>query len=164
MIRLANNNDMTEILRIYAHARNFMAEHGNPNQWGKTNPKQFVLEEDMEKRQLYVCTGNKGIYGVFALVPGDDPTYAKIEQGTWKSDAPYGTIHRIASAGTSEGVFTECMAYCKAKYHHLRIDTHADNHIMKHCVEKSGFVRCGIIYLSDGSPRIAYEYMGGYIR
>ena len=26
-----------------------------------------------------------------------------------------------------------------------------------HCIEGSGFVRCGIIYLEDGDPRIAFQ-------
>ena len=28
---------------------------------------------------------------------------------------------------------------------------------MQHLIEKNGFQRCGIIYVEDGSPRIAYE-------
>ncbi len=39
----------------------------------------------------------------------------------------------------------------------FRIDTHNDNKIMQHVIEKNGFIRCGIIYVKDGSPRIAYE-------
>lgn len=32
---------------------------------------------------------------------------------------------------------------------------------MQHLLEKYGFVRCGIIYLPDGAPRIAYQKMTG---
>lgn len=39
----------------------------------------------------------------------------------------------------------------------MRIDTHADNHIMQHVIEKAGFQRCGIIFTDDGTPRIAYQ-------
>lgn len=159
MIRLAEMSDLTEILRIYAHARAYMAEQGNPSQWGKVKPPRETLEQDIKKRQLYVCTNDNSIYGVFALIFGADPTYARIERGNWKSAEPYGAIHRVAGDGTVKGVFAECLEYCKARSWHLRIDTHADNRIMQHCIEKNGFDRCGMIHIQDGTPRIAYEYM-----
>ena len=28
---------------------------------------------------------------------------------------------------------------------------------MQHLIERSGFTRCGIVYMEDGSPRIAYQ-------
>lgn len=31
---------------------------------------------------------------------------------------------------------------------------------MRHLIEKSGFAECGIIRVEDGSPRIAYQYVG----
>ena len=38
-----------------------------------------------------------------------------------------------------------------------RADTHADNKIMQHLLEKNGFTRCGVIHVADGSPRFAYQ-------
>ena len=49
--------------------------------------------------------------------------------------------------------------YCKEDFDNLRIDTHDDNKKMQHLIEKNGFIRCGIIYVYDGSPRIAYQYI-----
>lgn len=40
----------------------------------------------------------------------------------------------------------------------IRIDTHADNKTMQHLIEADGFTRCGIIYIADGTPRIAYQW------
>ena len=34
MIRLAKEKDLDNIQEIYVYARKFMAEHGNPTQWG----------------------------------------------------------------------------------------------------------------------------------
>ena len=93
---------------------------------------------------------------MFAFILGDDPTYARIE-GAWKSDASYGTIHRIASDGEVKGIFAAAIAFCKTRSAHLRIDTHADNKTMRHAIEKAGFKECGIIRVADGTPRIAYE-------
>ena len=33
--------------------------------------------------------------------------------------------------------------------------------IMRHCIEKYGFIYCGVIYLPDGSPRLAYQKITG---
>ena len=38
MIRLAVPEDFTSIMSIYAYARSFMQETGNPNQWGNHFP------------------------------------------------------------------------------------------------------------------------------
>ena len=153
---MARERDLGEILQIYAHARSFMAANGNPNQWGKTNPPRETLEADIAEEKLYVAEKGNMICGVFFFHTGEDPTYHKIYKGAWLSDTPYGTIHRIASRG-SGGLFAACVAFCLQKCSHLRIDTHEDNHIMQHVIEKAGFQRRGIIYIADGTPRIAYE-------
>ena len=43
------------------------------------------------------------------------------------------------------------------KIQHLRIDTHENNKVMQHLILKNGFEKCGIIYVDDGSPRVAFE-------
>lgn len=154
-VRKALAGDMPRILEIYAFARRFMAETGNPNQWGKTNPPESQLWQDIDEGQLYVVE-DEGIHGVFFLGFDEDPTYAEIYEGSWLSDGPYGTIHRIAGDG-SGGIVGTAVAFAKSKTRHLRIDTHEDNKVMQHVVEKHGFLRRGIIYIADGSPRIAYE-------
>lgn len=155
-VRKAEFADLSRILEIYEYARNFMTATGNPNQWGKTNPPRETLEKDIEERKLHVVEDGNGVCGVFFFFEGPDPTYQEIYEGQWISDAPYGTIHRIASCGRG-GVFESCLAYCLGFTRHLRIDTHRDNKVMQHVVEKHGFSRRGIIYIGDGTPRIAYE-------
>ena len=155
-VRNAVPEDLTRILEIYAQAREFMAKTGNPNQWGKTHPPKEQLQEDILGGQLYVVEGDGTIHGVFAYLTGEDPTYGYIEEGAWLSNTPYGTIHRVAADG-SGSVFTAVLQYAVGRNPHVRIDTHHDNHVMQHVVTKHGFRRCGIIYLEDGDPRIAYE-------
>ena len=155
-VRNAVPEDLSRILEIYAYARSFMARTGNPNQWGKTHPPRAQLQEDIRVGQLYVVEKEGEIHGVFAYLTGEDPTYGYIEEGSWISDSPYGTIHRVAADG-SGGVFSAVMEYALSRNPHVRIDTHRDNHVMQHVVAKHGFRRCGIIYLENGDPRIAYE-------
>lgn len=157
-IRTALTEDLPRIEEIYAYARQFMERTGNPNQWGKKNPPTDVLVEDIDRGYLFVVENETGIHGVFYFLIGEDPTYLRIEDGRWLSDQPYGTIHRIAADG-SGGIFKAALDFCRKQISHLRIDTHHDNRVMQHVVEKHGFHRCGIIFISDGSPRIAYELL-----
>ena len=155
-IRRATAADMTVILRIYEQARQFMRDSGNPTQWGDTHPRQEILEEDIRLGRLYVVEQEGSICGVFMFQTGDDPTYAYIE-GDWRSSEPYGVIHRIAGSGG--GILAAALAFCKTQISHIRIDTHADNKPMQHAVAKAGFSRRGIIYVEDGTPRIAYDLL-----
>ena len=159
MIRLAQNQDFKEILMIYAYARKFMAEHGNPTQWGSTSPREEVLRNDIRQQQLYVIENDAKdkILGVFALIIGEDPTYQRIEQGSWKDESLYGTLHRVASAPGAHGILEQALDFSSGKITHLRIDTHEVNEVMQHLILKNGFEKRGIIYTDDGSPRFAYE-------
>lgn len=157
MIRHAKMADLPMILEIYDYARAFMAENGNPTQWADRYPEESLLRSDIENQNLYVMEEAGHVCGVFAFIPGADETYAVIEQGGWLSDSEYGTIHRVAGDGTVHGLLQKAVSYCEKRISHLRIDTHQDNRIMQHVILKCGFRKCGIIYVSDGSPRIAYE-------
>ncbi len=159
-IRTADWKDLPEINLIYQYARKFMAEMGNPAQWGKKFPLESQIKKDIENRQLYVVETGKGICGVFALIIGPDSTYAEIEDGQWMSESEYGTIHRIAGNGTARGIFEAAIRFCEQRIQHLRIDTHKDNKIMCYLIEKHGFSRRGIIHVADGSARIGFEKLG----
>lgn len=156
MIRTANMVDLPRIEEIYAYARNFMASTGNPNQWGKTNPPGEQLEADIREKKLHVVVADEMIHGVFYFSVEEDPTYTRIYDGAWGANLPYGVIHRVAGDG-SGGVFRACVNFCGQISNYLRIDTHHDNKVMQHVIEKAGFTRRGIIYIADGSPRIAYD-------
>lgn len=158
IVRRAVEDDLPRILDIYAYARQFMAETGNPNQWGKTTPPVYQLEADIKNGDLYVLVHEMQIHGVFYFYIGDDPTYHKMDGGWWRSDTPYGTIHRIAGDG-SGGILRAAVAFARQQTSHIRIDTHEDNKIMQKAVAKQGFQRRGIIYIADGSPRIAYDLL-----
>lgn len=155
-VRPATAADLPALAEIYRHARAFMAAAGNPTQWGTANPPMATLEEDIRRGQLFLVCDGVTPCGAFALVPGADPTYAVIE-GAWRSDAPYATIHRLAGDGSRHGVFGAAVAFAAARYPHLRIDTHRNNHPMRTLIPRAGFAYCGVIHLADGSPRLAYE-------
>lgn len=148
-IRKAKQSELAKIMEIYAYARKIMKANGNATQWGNNRPDIATIQKDIEQQNA--------IHAVFAFVLGEDPTYRVIEDGQWQDNSEYGTIHRVASNGTIRGIFDLIMQFCEQKIKHIRIDTHKDNTIMQHLIEKHQFQRCGIIYVSDKTPRIAYE-------
>lgn len=155
-VRPAQAEDLERILEIYTIARRFQCDTGNPTQWAGGYPARELIEEDIRTGASHVCEENGRVVGVFALFTGEDPTYGYIE-GAWPNDMPYATIHRIASDGSCRGVASFCFNWCLERHDNLRIDTHADNRVMQHVLEKNGFVPCGTIYLENGDPRLAYQ-------
>ena len=160
MIRLARAEDLSALIPVYDAARRFMAEHGNPTQWTATGyPNRQDLEEDLARKQLYVFEESGVLHGAFVLQFGEEPNYREID-GAWLSDAPYGTIHRIASDGAVPGLFDACLAFCRERTGHLRIDTHENNAVMRHLITSRGFLPRGVIRVEDGTSRLAFEWVG----
>ena len=91
MIRPAVQNDFSSIMAIYAYARSFMQETGNPNQWGNHFPPEALIRNRIRDRQLFVLEEGGVLHGVFAFIIGEDPTYLHIDDGSWLSDAPPST-------------------------------------------------------------------------
>lgn len=160
-IRHATLQDLPAMTAIYERARRFMAEHGNPNQWGPTNwPPEALLREDIAAGDSYVCVEDGRVVGTFFFRQGEDvePTYRVITDGCWLDDSTYGIVHRIATDGSVKGVGQFCVDWAYAQCGHLRMDTHGDNVVMQNLLQKCGFVRCGTIYVEeDEYPRLAYE-------
>jgi len=161
-IRHATKQDFDRIMEIYSFARKFMAEHGNPNQWGPTNwPPAELIHEDIRDGNSYVCVNDQGkVIGTFYYTFGEDiePTYRNITDGAWLDDSPYGVVHRISGDGSEKGIGAFCINWAFEQCGHLRIDTHGDNIVMQNLVKKLGFTHCGTIYVEeDNYPRLAFE-------
>lgn len=157
-IRNATLDDIPRMREIFAIARRFMAATGNPNQWADTYPSLEQLQDDINSGDSYVCLEADRVVATFVLRGGDDPTYDVIYQGSWKNDNPYATIHRIASSGEVQGIFTHAMMFALLHYSTIRIDTHRDNKVMQKAILKAGFIYCGIIHCWNGDERLAYQY------
>ena len=161
-IRHSTEQDVERMMEIYRYARQFMAAHGNPRQWGATNwPPEELIRKDIRENNSYVCVNEKGkVIGTFFFAHGKDiePTYHEITDGVWLDHSPYGVIHRIAGDGSEKGIGTFCINWAYEQCGHLRIDTHGDNTVMQNLVRKLGFVHCGTIYVEvDHDPRLAFE-------
>lgn len=160
VIRKAVSDDIEIIMNIFSIARQFMKATGNPNQWINGYPQKELIINDITNGHCYVCENEnfleRKVVATFCFIEGPDPTYSYIEEGEWPDDLPYYVIHRLASDGTVHGIASRCIEWCQEKSSVLRVDTHHDNKVMQHLLEKNGFSRCGIIYVANGTPRIAY--------
>lgn len=151
-------SDVPRLKEIFADARAFMAENGNPSQWGDGYPHEEDILNDIRRGVSYVVVDGDVVVGTFAFILGEDPTYHIIEDGDWADDPrPYGTIHRLAAARGVHGVADACLRYCESKTDHLRADTHSDNRVLQHILTSRGFTYRGIIYVRNHSPRLAYQ-------
>ena len=155
-IRKSTYDDLDRIAEIFTYARKQMALNGNPSQWKNDRPSMKLVKKDIDVSNSYVVLNEGKIIATFAFIVGIEPTYLDID-GKWLDDDPYGTIHRIASDGSVKGVFDQVIDYVSKRGVDIRIDTHKDNKIMRHLIEKNGFVYCGIIIVDDGTPRLAYQ-------
>lgn len=157
MIRKAKIEELDAIMPLYEEAKAYMNRTGNTRQWIDGYPSRDRIAADIRAGYCHVVEEAGRLLAAFAYIEGDDPTYGTIEDGAWLDDAPYAVVHRLASGGRRKGIGKECLDWSFARCGNLRADTHSDNLTMQHILETSGFVRCGIIYTHNGTPRTAYQ-------
>lgn len=164
-IRLATMDDCSDILNIIRQAQAYFKQ-AKIDQWQNNYPNKESIETDIASHHSYVLVDKDQIIGTAAIIFDRDPNYDYIEKGAWLSRGKYGVIHRVAIAEKykGQGLASMFFDYAKksakvARLDSLRIDTHALNHSMQRLISKNGFEYCGIVYMSDGGMRFAYEYL-----
>jgi RimJ/RimL family protein N-acetyltransferase len=158
-VRKAETGDLAAIMNIYAGARVYMRESGNPNQWKDKYPAQALVERDIQTGASSVCEQNGEIIAVFNFSVAREPTYEKIDGG-WLDNELCGVVHRIAKRGGAQGAGAFCLNWCFEQCGNIKIDTHRDNAPMRRLLDKLGFVYCGIIRLENGDERMAFQKKG----
>ena len=160
MIRPSTLADLPHIMAMIDHSRGIMRANGNTTQWDGY-PTEATICDDIKKGISYIVTDDKGLaIGCFTLLNEPEPTYNYIEGGLWLDDTtPYRTIHRLACAPQAHGVGKQVFEWSESQASSIRVDTHSTNHIMQHIIRQNGYTYCGIVYMSDGTPRDAYQKM-----
>ena len=165
--RKATAADLPAISAIMEEARGFMAQNGVV-QWVNGYPSDEVVLADMAADTCWVMEDDEGVCGTVTVLTDGEPTYDKIYDGQWLTadNAHYLAMHRVAVSGRVRGQGVAPMMTAKVKerkrregYESIRIDTHRDNKAMQRMLTKSGFQYCGVIYLANGSERIAFEWL-----
>lgn len=156
-IRKSTPQEIDQIMNCIVFARQLMRDSGNTIQWINGYPSKELMLESIEKGFNYLIVNNEEILATFDFIIDDDPNYAVIENGNWQNDEQYGVIHRLASNGKAKGIAQFCFQWCFSQFPNIRIDTHETNIAMQKVLKKLGYKECGIIYVSDGSPRLAFQ-------
>lgn len=161
-VRQASRDDLARMLVLFAGARARMRRDGNVSQWPEipgqaAYPQAMLLEADIAGGFSYVIVDDdQTIRGTFYYREGVDPTYNLI-RGAWVNDESYGVIHRIASDGETTGIVQVATDFALKMNPNVRVDTHEDNAAMIAALRKAGYEYCGIIYITDGSERLAFH-------
>lgn len=156
-IRRATVNDVQEVLHLIDSGRKIMIASGNTHQWDDDHPSRGQIAKDIASGSSYLLLEDGKPIATWAFVKGPEPTYAVIYNEAWLDDGPYHVIHRVASLPHYHGVMKDLLDWCFSKDGNIRIDTHKNNAIMRHCLTKYGFTYCGIIHLQNGDERLAYQ-------
>ena len=161
--RKANKPDINRIMEIIGQAQAYFRGQGI-NQWQNNYPNPQVILNDINHDYSYVLTNDGRIIGTCAVSFDGEKTYNKIYNGRWLTDNPYAVVHRIAvdnefkGSGVASETLRNIEKMCLDRgVYSIRVDTHEDNKSMQRLLEKNNYVYCGIIYLEDKSPRLAYE-------
>ena len=155
-VRPAEEEDLSCIHAIYARAREFMRNSGNPDQWEGGYPSPEIVREDLRGGNLFVVELMGVIHGVFAQFPKGDSLYDEVTQTPFEA-RPYTAVHRVAASGRAGGILASAIEYVHSHARRVMIDTHKDNLPMQGALAKLGFRSLGTVMLRGIGERILYE-------
>ena len=161
--RQAKISDLGQIVEIIELSKKYLKET-KVDQWQDGYPAKEDLRRDIESANSYVLTNKDEIIATTVISLEGESTYNSIFNGEWITNEEYIVMHRVAvhDKYKGKGIFkelikeAESLALNKGIFS-IKIDTHRDNISMQRALVKNNFKRCGIIYLGDGSERIAFE-------
>lgn len=157
--------DTDDIMVVIEEARESIGRLGI-DQWQYGYPNREVVLRDIEAGVSFTARERESgaLCGTFAAIDSGDPAYNEIFEGAWLTDGPYIALHRFCVAracrgkGVSDAIIEYLKKYCAEKgFASLRIDTHHGNYPMIRMLERTGFTRCGVVYLKNGEHRVAFE-------
>ncbi|MCX0359245.1 GNAT family N-acetyltransferase [Clostridium perfringens] len=161
--RQANISDLDQIVEIIELSKKYLKET-KVDQWQDGYPAKEDLRRDIESGNSYVLTNKGEIVATTVISLDGESTYNSIFNGEWITNEEYIVMHRVAvhDKYKGKGIFKELIKEAESLalnkgISSIKIDTHRDNISMQRAVVKNDFKRCGIIYLGDGSERIAFE-------
>ena len=161
--RKTTEKDLESVITIIDEAKEFL-KNNNIDQWQNGYPNKEVILKDIENDNSYVLEDNGEIIATTVVSLDGDKNYDVIHNGAWITDNKYGVIHRIAVSRNyaSRGIgkkIIENSEYIARENNikSMRVDTHKDNKTMQRLLLKNGYEYCGIIFVEDGTERLAFE-------
>lgn len=161
--RKSVKTDADRIMEIIKQAQEHFKEQGI-DQWQNNYPNKEVINNDIDNGESYVLLKDNEIVATTVASFNKEPTYKTIYEGEWITNDKYVVVHRVAvdnkykGLGLSHQIFKHVEQLCLDKgVNSFKVDTHTDNKVMQNLLKKNGFKYCGIIYVEDGSERVAFE-------
>ncbi|MBL4930592.1 GNAT family N-acetyltransferase [Clostridium paridis] len=163
VFRKTVKTDIDDIMNIISQAQAYFKEQGI-DQWQNNYPSVETISNDINNNHSYVLLEDGNIVATAAVSFDGEKTYDTIYEGQWVSNNEFAVIHRIAvhskykGLGLSSEIIKNVEEICLNKgVYSIKVDTHEENLSMQKLLRKNAFKYCGIIYLEDGSKRIAFE-------
>jgi RimJ/RimL family protein N-acetyltransferase len=161
--RKAIETDINNIMKIINQAQAYFKEQGI-SQWQNNYPNTETISNDVANNYSYVLLKDSKIVATVAVCFDGEKTYDSIYEGEWICNHGFAVIHRIAVDNTYKGlglssqIIKNIEKLCFDKrVNSIKVDTHKENISMKKLLKKNKFQYCGVIYLEDGSKRVAFE-------
>ncbi len=161
--RKSTEADLSQVITIIEQAKHDLKMSG-VNQWQTGYPDIKTLQHDLFHQQSYVLVEGDEVIASTAISFEAEQTYQTIYDGQWLSELPYAVVHRfvvkreLKSQGVGSVLFQHVENLCaQNKIKSIKVDTHEDNQSMQYLLKKNQFRYCGIIYLTDGDKRLAFE-------
>ena len=155
--------DINNVMNIINEAKEYFRKN-RIDQWQNGYPNSDTIHTDIKNNSSYILESENKILATAMVSFEEDKTYKNIYNGEWLNNGDYAVIHRIAVSENSKGngiastIIRKEENLCKEnKVQSIKVDTHKDNISMQKLLRKNDFKYCGIIYLEDGSERIAFE-------
>lgn len=159
----AKISDLEQIVDIIEEAKKYLKE-AKVDQWQNGYPEKNDLRKDIEVGNSYVLVNGNDVLATTVISLKEESTYNSIFHGQWVTEEEYMVMHRVAvhSNYKGKGLFKELIKEAAKialsnNIFSIKIDTHKDNVSMQKALCNNNFKKCGLIYLEDGSERIAFE-------
>lgn len=161
MMKAAVKRDLDAVFELYQKGVRDMKARGlNQWMWG-VYPNEAILEEDVEKGQLYILKEEGAILAALAMNEESDPQYETV---AWHFGQKPAMMHRLVVDPDCQGrgVGRQVMAWlmeeaARTGHDCLRLDTNLLNERAVALYESLGMHRAGQVYFDEAIPYPCFE-------
>lgn len=160
-IRTATVRDMAGIMQIISQAQACLKSMGI-DQWQNGYPARQDILLDIRTGSAHVLQDGEETVAYACISFAEEKHYRQI-RGQWQSSLPCAVVHRLAvhqerrGQGLASGILQFAETLCSSKgIHSIKVDTHADNTVMRHILTANGYCHCGTVSFDDGA-KMAFE-------
>lgn len=151
---LAQKSHLEEVYDLFVSAIKKMDEQGIP-QWDELYPNKPILDEDIQKQELYITKIDGEIAAVYVLNEESDEQYSN---GKWQyPNATYKVIHRLCvhPKFQNQKLGYRTMIYIENQMlqqgiETIRLDTFTQNPFSIRLYERLGFKKVGMAHWRKG--------------